>query len=271
MKFCTTCQDDYCVDCSKDTHRHGKKHHHVFEDIKEELEPQQVHCIECENRAGTDQCNFCKKSFCNSCAKFSHPKQCAVRIKLQGGRDKESHEIQCVVCGKPPDTMCMQCGDVYCSVKWMGNPGCFRKTHMKGKKKDHKTVSYTFLADREKHEREELEKAKREQDEKLAKMLADKAAREEFERVMAKKAAARKYKLEVEAQKEFEEKHMHRMAAAAKKSLGRFLPSLLVGGGSAGVKRAKTLAKMRASMPDSRSINDKIAGPPLGGNSDGEP
>ncbi|GMH89449.1 hypothetical protein TrST_g7346 [Triparma strigata] len=257
LKYCTTCEDNYCAGCAKDTHRHGKKHRHVFEDIREELEPHQMHCLECDNRAGSDQCKFCKKSFCNSCLLFTHPKQCAVRIKLQGGRDKESHEVTCAVCEKPPDTMCQQCGDVYCSVKWMGNPGCFRKTHMKGKKKDHTCVPYTYLEDRQKHEEEEKLRAKLEQDEKLAKYLKEKAAREEFERTLQKKADARKYKLEVEAQKEFEEKHMTRMAMTAKKSFGRFLPSLLGGGG---VQSKKSMKRMMDSLPDVRKMQEEQDG-----------
>ncbi|CAM9422726.1 unnamed protein product, partial [Choristocarpus tenellus] len=32
---------------------------------------------------------------------------------------------------------CEQCGTVYCSNKWVGNPGCFVRDHKKGNRQRH--------------------------------------------------------------------------------------------------------------------------------------
>jgi hypothetical protein len=45
----------------------------------------------------------------------------------------------CVVCGQPADLKCVQCGDCYCSNKWMGNPGCFAQHHARGNRAAHTT------------------------------------------------------------------------------------------------------------------------------------
>lgn len=43
----------------------------------------------------------------------------------------------CCVCGELPDQICLQCGDLYCSKTWMGNPGCFAVYHSKGLRAKH--------------------------------------------------------------------------------------------------------------------------------------
>jgi hypothetical protein len=49
----------------------------------------------------------------------------------------------CVECDKPADKICEQCGDVYCSITWMGNTGCFPKYHSKGNRTKHTWKPYT--------------------------------------------------------------------------------------------------------------------------------
>jgi hypothetical protein len=251
-KFCEVCEDDYCGDCAKDTHRHGKKYRHPFVNIVEPLEPQQVHCNNCEFRVATEQCKFCKKMMCDSCNKFEHPDSCSVRLKLLGGNKADtSHAITCAVCEKPPDVMCEQCGDVYCSVKWMGNPGCFRKTHMKGNRKEHKLVPYTFLEDRRRHEEEEAEKARRAHEARLEKMRIEKEKREALERNLIEKAEARKRKLALDAQSEFETRHTGRLQAAAAKKWSKYLPALFGGG-------KKNMENMIMNMPTVDQMNEKM-------------
>ncbi|GMH56705.1 hypothetical protein TrRE_jg4376, partial [Triparma retinervis] len=251
-KFCEVCEDDYCRDCAKDTHRHGKKHRHPFVNVTEPLEPQQVHCSNCEFRVATEQCKFCKKMMCDSCNKFEHPDVCAVRLKLLGGNKADSHAITCAVCEKPPDVMCEQCGDVYCSVKWMGNPGCFRKTHMKGNRKEHKCIPYTFLEDRKKHEEEEVEKARRAHEARVEKMRVEKEKREALERNLIEKAEARKAKLSLDAQKEFETRHKGRIQAAAAKKWSKYLPALFGGG------EKKSREDMIMNMPTVDKMNEQM-------------
>jgi hypothetical protein len=64
---------------------------------------------------------------------------------LEGGDERPT---ACVVCGKAPDVICKQCGDVYCSSKWMGNPGCFARMHRRGNRKAHSKEPYTYCAER---------------------------------------------------------------------------------------------------------------------------
>jgi len=222
--------------------------------ITEPLEPQQVHCKHCEFRVATEQCKFCKKFMCNSCNAFGHPDECTVRIKLTGGKTKgqESHAITCAVCEKPPDVQCQQCGDVYCSVKWMGNPGCFRKTHMKGNRKEHTCVPYTFLEDRMKHEEELARKAKEKHDVRVAKMNREKELREAMQRSFMEKAAARQRNLELDAQKEFEERHTGRLKAAAAKKWSKYLPKIM-GGGKKDLSKGKIL-----NMPTVEKMNEQM-------------
>jgi hypothetical protein len=44
-----------------------------------------------------------------------------------------------VVCGEEADKRCVQCGDLYCSIVYMGNAGCFAKFHSKGNRASHTT------------------------------------------------------------------------------------------------------------------------------------
>jgi hypothetical protein len=66
----------------------------------------------------------------------------AAKAKELAQRNLEMMAI-CVECGKPADKICEQCGDVYCSITWMGNPGCFPKYHSKGNRIKHTWKPYT--------------------------------------------------------------------------------------------------------------------------------
>ena len=65
------------------------------------------------------------------------------RVNSVFGRDRRRQRTRpsasCAAAGpkekdgtKNSFTRCIQCGDVYCTNKWMGNPGCFAKHHAKG-------------------------------------------------------------------------------------------------------------------------------------------
>ena len=137
--YCSMCMDELCEDCSERIHSRGNRRSHSLIQIKEVLGSSEVYCGDCKRQAGTNQCQMCSESLCDSCNQFSHGTKCKVRVKLSG---KDNDPIECSVCGKPPDIKCEQCGDVFCSERWTGNPGCFPNTHMKGNRKNHTTVPY---------------------------------------------------------------------------------------------------------------------------------
>jgi len=261
-KLCKVCRDNMCNGCAKVSHMHGKKHSHGFEEIKEEIGPHEIMCVCCVKRVGGEACKFCKVNLCDSCYAFEHYKDCSVRKQMLGegeeGEEEEDedgekpyHPVECSVCKKEPDVLCVQCGDVYCSVKWMGNPGCFRKTHAKGNRKlTHTLVPYTFLADtRERHAKEAEKEAAEEEKisafrEEVAKSKGDLLARLEA------KAKGRQANLEVEAQKEFEQRFLeglHEKQKKKKKKILGFLPNIFAkkGGGKKGIeKKMKNLPQI---------------------------
>jgi len=226
-RYCTVCKDNLCCSCAKSTHQFGKKHRHAFEEIKEVLLPQEneSHCVSCETRVGTETCNYCSKKACDSCSKFKHPKDCEEKVNLFGTDD---NALECSVCQKQPDTMCVECGDVYCSIKWMGNPGCYRKMHNRGNRKNHTQEPYTYVSDRiaamehKLEEEKQLEEERKEEEAELTKESNAKMGK------MRNFLGDRTKKLEEEAQNEFEEKHRERMKdkALAVKKKGFRLPSL---------------------------------------------
>ena len=229
-KCCLTCRDNLCTICSSETHARGKKKRHVMEDVRESIEPHQSYCVCCGTRAGLEGCEFCKMPLCHSCKAFKHKGECKVRIKLVGEDDAE---LECSVCAKVPDTMCEECGDVYSSIKWMGNPGCFKKMHKKGNRVGHTLVPYTFLVERDEKEKQEKEAEVKEID--AEKKLEERGRNmdqmlEEKERI---KGEERGRRLAAEAKAEFERRHTIRMVAAAKTGfLNVKLPKIVVVSGA---------------------------------------
>eukprot|EP00752_Nemacystus_decipiens_P001572 g1533.t1 len=80
--------------------------------------------------------------------------------------EKEDMPLSCDVCGKTPDVECEQCGTVYCSNIWVGNPGCFIKDHERGNRRNHTKRGYTHAKDlllrAERLAKEEKERKERE-------------------------------------------------------------------------------------------------------------
>ena len=77
----------------------------------------------------------------------------------------------CVECGKQADRVCNTCGDKYCSIKWMGHPGCFELFHEKGNRAEHEFERFRPITAPK--ELVELEKKAKEALEMRKKMLED--------------------------------------------------------------------------------------------------
>ena len=138
-RHCEICADDLCTGCAVATHLRGKKHRHNMLPIREPLKnKKQKYCSICDIRAGSEECPLC-----DSCLEFKHDEVCPEAHK----KADPNKPTKCVVCGRPPDVRCVECGDVYCSVKWMGNPGCFVKVHRKGNRRQHTREPYTHMED----------------------------------------------------------------------------------------------------------------------------
>lgn len=161
-------------------HVKGRKRKHTWSVLKEPLDEaqHQVCCECCQRRVGALECADCREWFCDSCLAFRHPRECEAKraseqMQLRPPEDDglEEHPTACVVCGKPPDTLCADCGDVYCSNKWMGNPGCFVKMHRKGNRKRHVKRPYTYCK-----ELEAAQEAQRRREEEEQERLAARRA-----------------------------------------------------------------------------------------------
>lgn len=128
----------FCKSCFKVFHSKGRKRKHQSVVLKEEIASGFMECFVCERRAATETCEDCSTPCCNSCLECVHLRECSRRIATQ--RSSAQQKV-CVSCGEEADQKCQQCGDLYCSRTWMGNPGCFLSYHSKGNRVSHTTVS----------------------------------------------------------------------------------------------------------------------------------
>lgn len=224
---CEDCDDGLCDECFRTTHVRGRRRRHVWTPAKEPVDEEQgmVHCHDCERRVGKLECPQCREMLCDSCLAFGHARVCAEgefggapetadrvsHVDFAGhstqAEEEENHGMDCVVCGKPPDVRCVQCGDVYCSVRWMGNPGCFAKMHRKGKRRDHKKVPYMFAVEKEaRDERKRVEEERKQAEVERQEAIRFKAKESVDKRVagyLADKQRLRRQRLLDEAQAEF--------------------------------------------------------------------
>eukprot|EP00605_Chrysophyceae_sp_TOSAG23-4_P001261 GSChrysophyteH1.ASY1.ANO1.1372.1 assembled CDS len=168
---CKECNNSmYCNSCFRVFHSMGRKRKHRHSKLLEDLEYGQEYCQICSRRAGSVLCQnilgkgddgVCRKRFCESCYECLHKVECDANA--ENIRNKElaflikkgqaeadpnlgDEETVCCVCGEEADQKCVDCGDLYCSRTWMGNPGCWATTHAKGNKQAHKTVTLASLA-----------------------------------------------------------------------------------------------------------------------------
>ncbi|KAH7476350.1 uncharacterized protein KRP23_7035 [Phytophthora ramorum] len=115
--------------------------------LPQPLEPGEVYCEQCHARRGDERCEFCAQTLCAVCHWSSssptgvrssrHALVCVETALAEKRRELLGDRGLCVECGKAADRECITCGDPYCSVRWMGNPGCFERFHSKGKRSDH--------------------------------------------------------------------------------------------------------------------------------------
>ncbi|RLN87755.1 hypothetical protein BBJ28_00017276, partial [Nothophytophthora sp. Chile5] len=152
---CLACQDTLCETCMARTHAGGRgaeDQTHAIELLPQPLDPGSgdVYCEQCHSRRGDEQCEFCAKTLCAVCRWSStstagvkssrHALECVETALVEKRRELLGDRGLCVECGKAADRECATCGDRYCSVRWMGNPGCFERFHSKGKRGDHTFV-----------------------------------------------------------------------------------------------------------------------------------
>ena len=147
----------------------GRKRKHRHSPLLEELEYGQTFCLVCNRRAGTvlyqniigkgDEAR-CSKRHCESCNECVHKITCDMIAQDVAAKEQifmmkrgqappdpnlGDATVVCCLCGEEADQKCVQCGDLYCSRTWMGNPGCFTTCHMKGEKVKHKTITLASL------------------------------------------------------------------------------------------------------------------------------
>ena len=161
-RLCDQCVDksgnkkQYCFGCFHMLHQRDiELRGHTFTIMDAAWRPRVVKCIECGEAAAL-HCKECDDNYCDSCFKSMHrrgnkrhhtsvpisanddePKPANSPNGDKGSDEENAKPVVCVECGKPADSICEQCGDHYCSVVWMGNPGCFAKYHSKGNRRKH--------------------------------------------------------------------------------------------------------------------------------------
>lgn len=163
---CKDCDDfGYCSQCFKVFHSMGRKRKHKHTPLYEQAEFGQDYCELCTRRVSTLVCPNvirtgeeprCNMRLCNSCHACKHCLTCdplatdiAAKAAYRQARTdgtavdpnvaEEGAEI-CCVCGEEADQQCVECGDLYCSNSWMGNPGCWQTHHAKGNRTKHSVV-----------------------------------------------------------------------------------------------------------------------------------
>lgn len=176
FQLCLVCQDALCEDCMARTHSKGSRTTHDLKLIKQSISEAQVYCEQCRARCGDARCEYCSRALCNVCLSDRHALICP-ETELNQKRQQLLGDKICVECGKAADRACETCGDRYCSVRWMGNPGCFERFHQKGKRADHTFTQFEApVMTREILELEEKVKRKRKQDAEDAELEAKKLA-----------------------------------------------------------------------------------------------
>ncbi|RHY31610.1 hypothetical protein DYB32_003337 [Aphanomyces invadans] len=143
LKTCTVCADALCEDCASRTHARGNKAKHVMHPILQLLPPGSEHCTQCKSRVADRTCRHCARPVCHVCLETAHPIHC-LDSQLEAAKRALLGDNVCVDCGKPADRVCQTCGDKYCSVRWMGNPGCFERFHAKGKRIEHEATPFVL-------------------------------------------------------------------------------------------------------------------------------
>lgn len=164
-RSCAQCNDVLCSRCSEETHASLSFREHEVSILREPLnDATAAHCASCDVRQSVEECTLCGDRLCDSCFQFSHDATCSKRGGAKAiamGVDVD-YPTKCVVCGRRPDSRCVECDEVYCT--WMGKPRCFLKQHAKGNRREHSLVAYTALDNIEQRlQKEEDEEARQAQ------------------------------------------------------------------------------------------------------------
>jgi hypothetical protein len=125
----------FCKSCFKVFHNKGRKKKHMWTTITEDVRAGQELCSVCDRRAATTSCPDCAILTCNSCLECVHRAKCPV--VLSRAEMEDTSTSRCVSCQEEADQICVECGDLYCSRTWMGNPGCFISYHSRGNRVHH--------------------------------------------------------------------------------------------------------------------------------------
>ena len=166
---CLDCATQYCEPCSKVFHSMGRKRRHKQQLLLETVGDGQGFCKYCSRRVADTPCpndaDGCEVYACDSCLEFKHKPRCAQELQetmqqqnkargkgfLASSKSNNSMVVAtrnnkpttapdglvCAVCEEEADSICLQCGDAYCSKVWMGNPGCFINVHSRGNRASH--------------------------------------------------------------------------------------------------------------------------------------
>jgi hypothetical protein len=136
---CFECDESYCSSCYKVLHGIGKKRKHKNMLVFEPNPLNADMCKLCKQRVSTTPCprKNCTFEGCDSCVECVHLPECIL------SQPPDDQINVCAMCGDAADTKCVECGDLYCSNKWMGNIGCFAKNHSKGYRMGHRLCPHT--------------------------------------------------------------------------------------------------------------------------------
>ena len=133
-RHCNECADAFCVGCYDTVHQKGYRRRHAHEPVRAEVAGEQVLCEICSYAIGSKLCIHCSMALCPGCLEFEHPPTACPELDLDivAAEDKIAAATAiCVECG--PETaalatrLCDQTQKPYCTLRWIGNPGCFEK------------------------------------------------------------------------------------------------------------------------------------------------
>ena len=105
------------------------------------FKPDSAVCSQCQARLAEFLCQQCDDKYCGDCSESLHrsgrKKQHTITEILPFHKDElKDGEEYCVECEHTTaEVMCEQCGDAYCNR-------CFRRTHARGRKAQHTTITW---------------------------------------------------------------------------------------------------------------------------------
>jgi hypothetical protein len=129
-RHCDDCADSFCVSCFDSVHAKGYRRRHAHTPVRAVPVGEQTLCSICDYALGSKQCIHCTMALCPGCLEFEHPPMECPELDLDIVAAEEkiaAASAKCIECGVEATRMCDQTSKAYCSVRWIGNPGCFEK------------------------------------------------------------------------------------------------------------------------------------------------